>query len=112
MNIEVTSVSKHLEKREDVASAIQVVSQANIRNSGAKTVEDAFQKSVREAGHKYALEKSLIVTITSRKGVINHLEDNFCKISKCSKDKLIGLDCCIVNSDYHLNPNPHVFELV
>lgn len=43
MNIEVTSVSKHAEKLEEVASAIQVITQEDIRNSGAKTLPEALR---------------------------------------------------------------------
>src|SRR5665213_2707945 len=43
MNIEVTSVSKHPERREDVASAIQVITQEDIRNSVAKTLPEALR---------------------------------------------------------------------
>lgn len=43
MNIEVISVSKHTEKLEDVASAVQVITQEDIRNSGAKTLPEALR---------------------------------------------------------------------
>ena len=43
MNIEVTSVSKHAEKLEDAASAVQVITQEDIRNSGAKTLPEALR---------------------------------------------------------------------
>jgi iron complex outermembrane receptor protein len=43
MNIQVTSVSKRIENLEDVASAIQVITQDDIRNSGAKTLPEALR---------------------------------------------------------------------
>lgn len=43
MNIEVISVSKRPEKLNDVASAIQVITQQDIRNSGAKTLTEALR---------------------------------------------------------------------
>ena len=43
MNIEVTSVSKNPEKLEDAASAIQVITQQDIRNSGAKTLPEVLR---------------------------------------------------------------------
>ncbi|HZV68933.1 MAG TPA: TonB-dependent receptor [Saprospiraceae bacterium] len=43
MNIEVTSVSKHPENLQDAASAIQVISALDIRNSGAKTIAEALR---------------------------------------------------------------------
>lgn len=43
MDIEVTSVSKHPEKLIEVASAIQVITQNDIRHSGAKTLAEALR---------------------------------------------------------------------
>ena len=43
MNIEVISVSKRPEKLNEVASAIQVITQQDIRNSGAKTLTEALR---------------------------------------------------------------------
>jgi iron complex outermembrane receptor protein len=43
MNIEITSVSKHPEKLEQAASAIQVITREDIRNSGAKTLPEALR---------------------------------------------------------------------
>jgi iron complex outermembrane receptor protein len=43
MNIEITSVSKHPENLEQAASAIQVITQEDIRNSGAKTLPEALR---------------------------------------------------------------------
>ncbi len=43
MDIEVTSVSKRPEKLTEVASAIQVITQNDIRNSGAKTIAEALR---------------------------------------------------------------------
>lgn len=43
MDIKVTSVSKRPEKLTEVASAIQVITQKDIRNSGAKTLAEALR---------------------------------------------------------------------
>jgi len=43
MNIEITSVSKHPEKLLLAASAIQVITQYDIKNSGAKTLPEALR---------------------------------------------------------------------
>lgn len=43
LNIEVTSVSKHPEKLKQAASAIQVITQKDISNSGAKTLPEALR---------------------------------------------------------------------
>lgn len=43
MDVEVTSVSKHVELLKEVASAIQVITQNDIRNSGVKTLAEALR---------------------------------------------------------------------
>jgi len=43
MNIEVSSVSKHAEKLIQAASAVQVITQSDIRNAGVKTVPEALR---------------------------------------------------------------------
>ncbi len=43
MNIDVTSVSKRIEKLNEVASAIQVITQKDIHNSGVKTLPEALR---------------------------------------------------------------------
>jgi PAS domain S-box-containing protein len=67
-----------------------------------KLIEANLDKSLKEiSGYKKALDKSSIVTITDKSGIITFANDNFCKISKYSKDELIGQNHNIINSRYH-----------
>ena len=61
-----------------------------------------LQESLREiSAYKYALDASAIVAITNQKGIITHVNENFCKISKYSREELIGEDHRIINSSFH-----------
>ncbi|MDP9081757.1 MAG: PAS domain S-box protein [Bacteroidota bacterium] len=67
-----------------------------------KNADNLLQQTIHElSAYKYALDESAIVAITDQKGIIHHINDNFCRISKYSKEELIGKDHRIINSSYH-----------
>lgn len=61
-----------------------------------------LRKSQKEtADYRKAQDQSLIVSITDIKGNITFANDNFCNISKYSKDELVGQNHRILNSGFH-----------
>lgn len=53
------------------------------------------------ADYKFALDASSIIVITDANGIILHVNDNFSKISKYSREEMIGRDHRLLNSGYH-----------
>lgn len=64
--------------------------------------EEQLNVTIKEiSDYKFALDESSIVAITDQKGIIKHVNSNFCTISKYSVDELLGQDHRIINSGHH-----------
>jgi len=56
--------------------------------------------------YQTAIDQSSIVSITDNKGVIRHVNDNFCVISKHTREELIGRD----PRDFVILPEPKLYK--
>lgn len=67
-----------------------------------KRVVTELKKSMQElVDLKFALDESAIVAITNAQGKITYVNDQFCQISKYSREELIGHTHSVINSGYH-----------
>jgi len=72
-----------------------------VRTMNAELDSLVIQRTAEVSDYKYALDQSSIVAITDQKGIIRHVNDNFCRISGYSRKELIGQDHRIINSGFH-----------
>lgn len=77
--------------------------QGTVQDITEKTLAD--QKILENAKEisdiKSALDESAIVAVTDERGILTYVNDNFCAISKYTKEELIGKDQMIISSGYH-----------
>jgi PAS domain S-box-containing protein len=101
-----TTIVPFLDKDNKPYQYVAIRSDITDRKKG----EEEIKKTLKEiSDYRYALDESAIIAITDQKGIITHVNDNFCKISKYSSKELIGQDHRIINSGHH--PNEFIKEL-
>ncbi|PIC64201.1 PAS domain S-box protein [Sporosarcina sp. P13] len=68
----------------------------------SKLVSHEFAKTRNDLHNfKYALDEAAVVAICNAQGVITYVNDQFCQLSKYSRDELIGNTHRVVNSGTH-----------
>ncbi|MGZ5287555.1 MAG: PAS domain S-box protein, partial [Flavisolibacter sp.] len=98
LEVELQKVNQELEKK-----ISQTTNELTSLHAQLNTqLEQRLQQIQTEVSdYKHALDESCIVAITDQKGIIKHVNDNFCMISGFSREELLGQDHSIINSGYH-----------
>lgn len=111
------TASSELELRRKDGTPVAVESNAKMISDGRfvailrditerKKTEKELARTLKELkDYKFALDQSSIVSITDQHGVITHVNENFCAISKFKREELVGKDHRMGNSGFH----PKVF---
>ena len=69
--------------------------------NASKALETLELSHVEWKDMKVALDESVIIAITDKRGIITSVNDRFCAISKYERQELIGQDHRILNSGHH-----------
>lgn len=94
-----TSARSHLTGTDEAAI---LANEFNDMLDAKDKFETKLQENVKSLeNYKFALDQSAISSITDENGIILSVNDNFCKISKYSREELIENTHRIVSSNFH-----------
>ncbi|MGN1402056.1 MAG: PAS domain-containing protein [Bacillus sp. (in: firmicutes)] len=92
------TITPFLDKKGSPYQFVIILTDISIR----KKIEKELESSLKEVhDYKYALDQASIVAVTDADGIITQVNDNFCRISKYTKQELVGKNHRIINSGFH-----------
>lgn len=85
-----------------IIHTVEDITDLELSKEHYKKREDENLSLLKELSElKYAVDQYTVVDVTDHKGVLQYVNENYCKISKYSREELIGRTNQIVNSGYH-----------
>lgn len=87
----------------EIINRVKKIHQINeeLKQMGFETARqlEIVKKDISD--YQHALEVSCIVSVIDTNGIIQYVNDNFCKVSKYEKEELLGKDIRILDSGFH-----------
>ncbi len=99
LDVQADTVDRFTEAEINIQTAL--AAQVAVAVQNARQYQQTIQTAAELAGFQGAVSESAIVAITDVGGRIEFANDNFVRISKYSREELIGQDHRILNSGYH-----------
>ena len=92
----------HKELAFEISDKGKSAAELNFDHKKVNDLQELLEDNFNEVSdYKYALDELSIIDITDQNGIIKKVNNNFCLLSKYSKEELIGQDHRIINSGYH-----------
>ncbi len=85
----------------DISVQTTLASQVAVSVENARQVQRSIEIAAELAGFRNAVDAAAIVAVTDVSGKIEQVNEQFMRISKYSREELIGQDHRILNSGYH-----------
>ena len=84
-----------------IVTFLDITQEKKSKDSEKENAEKLEKAYIDLRQKQFAIDQHAIVAVTNLEGKITYANDKFCKLSKYSKEEILGKDHRIINSGYH-----------